>query len=60
MSVSGVSRLRSGDRRASFPVVERILDTYGEEWGLTRRLDGYKALAAGGEDQVNFLASIWG
>lgn len=58
MSVSGVSRLRSGTRRPSISVAMAILDHYCASDQL--KSFGLAALGAGGEDQAEFLASIWG
>lgn len=59
MSPSGVSRLRSGDRRPKPDLVHRILDTFVNR-DPDLKLYGYEALTTGGEQQTRFLERIWG
>lgn len=58
MSVSGVSRLRSGTRQASVRIAGAIIESYCDTPEL--RQAGMAALAVGGEQQAEFLASLWG
>jgi len=57
---STVSRLRSGTRRPSTRVAERILRTYvpADDSALYR--NGVEAFAVSGETQVQFLVAVWG
>jgi hypothetical protein len=58
MSVSGVSRLRSGTRQASVRIAGAIIDAYCSTPEL--RQEGMAALASGGQRQAEFLSSLWG
>lgn len=52
-----VSRLRSGTRRPSVEVAERILDMYAKPAQFP---GGMAAFSASGDEQVRFLTQLWG
>jgi transcriptional regulator with XRE-family HTH domain len=56
MTATGVSRLRSGNRRPSVLVAERILSEFAPD----RYQEGVVAFSDSGEAQVRFLESIFG
>lgn len=60
MSVSGISRLRSGSRRPSLSVAAAILDAYLSDDDPNDTVEAYVAFSAGGQQQATFLAKLWG